>query len=278
MSYPPTPGLNCDKLRDVNPRRATKGYATRELWECWLANADGTVNESGVIDADTIIDDPLLPAMGSPHPKFPNAIVIDKMVTQVVANWSVIVQVIYQGWGLYHGGPTAQIESYGQEFPLELPVWRRLQSSSEDPSGPPTTYTRYVRDHNVFWQRTTVFRTETVYLSGNQADSIQGIVTTNAGCWYNFRDGPSMLLSGKTRVLFDGTSRTVALYKFYTWGAVPEIPAGSAFGNDVLIPALPALCVYSDYENPLDQSLPPIITPVPFLAAAPQGAQLPGRP
>lgn len=264
----------CDRLRNENPEWVTKGYASTEEWECWASNDDGSVNQNGLIDPRTVIDDPGLPGKGQPHAIFPSAIVVGKRVSQVVANWSVIVQVYYRAYGLYHGGPRPQVSARGDEVPLDLPVWRKLPYSSDINSGALTYY--YARaDPKCWWTRLTMYRTETKYLTGDAVNSISDLIAQNVGCYYFFRGIP-YLLSGQTDVAFDGTSRSVVHYRFYTYGTVPEIEVGSAFGNDVLIPELPMLYTYSERQDPNDITRPPIITAVPFITVCPQGGPLLG--
>lgn len=268
-----TPGINCDRLREENPQWTQRGYATTECWECWYANSDGSVNENGLVDPRTVIDDPGLPAKGAPHPIFPSALVIDKRVSQVVANWSVIVVVTYRGWGLYHGGPRGLISAYGQEEELELPVWRRLQQSDATTGTSLTFYT--LASPPVMWRRVTVYRCETKFIPGQNVSAIQNTICANAGAWYVF-DGQYFLLSGRSGATYDGTGFTAVNYRFYTLGPVPAMAAGSVLGNDVAIPALPALYTYSSRLDPNNRSAPPIITAVPLQITAPQGQPLPG--
>lgn len=256
-----TPGINCDRLREENPQRTQRGYASTELWECWCANADGTVNENGLVDPRTVIDDPGLPAMGSPHPIFPSALVIDKRVSQVVANWSVIVVVSFRGWGLYHGGPRAGVRAATDTCYVALPVWVKITDNAQ---------VSYKEKPRSYPQKVSL-RVETKFLGGNQFDAVQNAIAVNAGLFYTF-NATLYRLSDRSSAVYDGTAFTRVEYVFERPAPIPAIapdPGQAAWGNAVAIPALPSFYTYASI--PKD---PPIVNAVAPLEG--NGASLPG--
>lgn len=262
----------CEKCRDVNPERVTKGYASTEPWECYAANADGSVNENGYVDPDTVIDDAGLPGMGHSHPKFPSAQVIGKRVSQVIANWSVMVQLTYRSWGTYSGGPRQISSASSASRLIQLPVWRKKTDGAvewwEEDVGCGTQVHRAV-----------AIRTETRFLGGNEVDTVQTAIANNVGQLYQLPVGSNVWyrLSEQTSAVYGGGTYTRADYRFERDAAMPLIVVNDpvwALGNDVKIPALPPLYFWASYPDPTSSALPPVIVPVPPLAVV--GTRLPG--
>lgn len=266
-----TPGINCDRLREENPQWTQRGYATTECWECWYANSDGSVNENGLVDPRTVIDDPGLPAKGAPHPIFPSAIVIDKRVSQVVANWSVIVVVTYRGWGLYHGGPRGLSDGYNRSLLTELPIWQRFTDG---------TVVGWARKEGIRYPRMVSVRCETRFIGGNAFDAVQAAIVANAGTLWMI-GGVQYRFSDQSTASYDGSTYTRANYRFERECALPAIPALSGWGNDNAIPALPALYYWSDRPDTQSSANAPVVSAVPPLAATggpPNFPALPGFP
>lgn len=256
-----TPGINCDRLREENPEWTPRGYASGELWECWHANSDGSVNLNGLVDPRTVIDDAGLPGKGAPHPIFPSAIVVGKRVSQVVANWSVIVLVTYRGWGLYHGGPRAGVRASTDTCYVALPVWIRVVDNGQ---------ASHVEKPRSYPQKVAL-RVETKFLGGNQFDAVQNAIALNAGLFYTF-NGTLYRLSDRCSAVYDGTAFTRIEYVFERPAPIPAIaadPGQTGWGNAVAIPALPSFYTYASIRKD-----PPIINVVPPLEG--NGAALPG--
>lgn len=262
----------CEKLRDVNPERVTKGYASTESWECYAANADGSVNENGLVNPETVIDDAGLPGMGHSHPTFPSAVVIGKRVLQVIANWSVIVQLTYRSWGIYSGGPRQISAASSAERIVQLPVWRKKTDGTtqwwEEDVG---------QDTRVY--RPVAVQTETRFLSGGEVGNVQTAIANNIGQLYQLPASSNVWyrLSGQTSAVYSGGSYMRADYRFERDAAMPSIEVADPtwpLGNDVKIPALPPLYFWVSYPSPISSALPPVIVPVPPLAVA--GTRLPG--
>lgn len=271
MAFPPIPGINCDKLKEETPQRTSRGYATTELWECWYADSAGGPNYNGLVDPQTIIDNPGLPGMGASHGSLPGAIVIDKRVTQVVANWSVIVAVLYRGWGLYHGGPRATGVSYSSRVEIELPIWNRSTDG---------VVVGWLRKDGINVPRMVALRQETRFVGGNQQSVIEDAVAANSGTLWTI-NGNLYRLSDRCSAWYDGTSYTRTNYVFERECALPSVPAGSSWGNDNLIPALPALYVWSDRADSISSANPPVVSanpPLAVLGGPPAFPSLPGFP
>jgi hypothetical protein len=262
--------LNAVAIRDPIIADDLKGVLIYQPYEVFDDDGTGKVNPNGLIDPNTAISVPQVPAKGTPHPNYPQAIVTTRRLQQVISNASVIVMVAYRSYGLYHGGPRAISEASGDQREIELPVWNRYTDAG---------IVNWIQDKDCSMPRNVSVRTETRFIVGNSFALVQKALALNVGQLFTI-DGDLYRLSGQSSAYYDGTQFTRVNYRFERDAAIPVIPVGT-LGNDVAIPALPALYLWASRPDPISSATPPTILAVPpraVLGGPPAFPALPGFP
>jgi hypothetical protein len=259
-----------EKLRDERTGRTSRGYYATQVWEVLYVEDDGfTINLNGVVDPNTAPDHPMVPGYGTAHPTYPSAIVVDKRVVKVHANWSVFVAVIFRGWGLYSGGPRNTAEAYSEQRLIEVPIWRQLPAA-----GGVGGY----EEDRIARNREVALRVYTRFRAGNEQEQIGDAISDNIGKAYTV-SGRLYVLSGRSSAHYDGQAYTRATYIFERPGELAAIPANSpGWGNAIAVPALPAHYLYSSIRHsaPANPLSPPVVNAVqPNIV---NGGTLPGFP
>jgi hypothetical protein len=259
-----------EKLRDEKPGRTSRGYYATEVWEVLYVEDDNTtINLNGVVDPRQAPEHPMVPAHGQPHPTFPSAIVVDKRVIKVHANWSVFVAVSYRGWGLYSGGPHSAAVSYTDQRIIEVPIWRIIPTA-----GGLSGY----EENLIPRTREVALRVYTRFRAGNEQEQIGDAISDNVGKAYTL-NGRLYVLSGRSSASYDGQAYTRAVYVFERPGELAAIPASDPnWGNTIAVPPLPAHYLYSSlrHSTPTNPTSPPVVNAVqPNIVF---GGPLPGIP
>jgi hypothetical protein len=260
------PSIRADKLRDEAPRRSIRGYSGTELWEVWCANDDGTMNTNAAVSPREAMEHAELPKIGTGVGPGGSARV-DVGVVKVVGPWSVIVAVMYRGWGLYSGIPRSRSRTWGKGVDEIVPVY-----TSKNLGGGVLAY--WLND-SFKWIRHRTYRSEVRSLPGNQINVVQAAISRSIGGWYQIGTD-FFILSGESRADYDGGTFTIAEYLFESWSKFPGVPVGDpVLRNAVAIPAIGNLETWSYSAEPEASSVP-VISVVPKDRFASQGLALPG--
>jgi len=269
-----------EKTMYENPQRDSRGYSNTQVWEVYpyLDLTPGTLDPNGYVDPTTVLTTQYpvnLPTFGSSLP--PYGLCVGVRIIEVKSRTCILVGVFYRSYGLFVGGPRPSTSSYSDTRYITLPIWNRRTDG---------TVVFWVENDTVQYPRTTIVRVETRFIGGSAVNQVMNAVAINAGTVWII-DGLQYILSDRTRVVYDGGAYTRAEYAFERACEVPAIapdPGGTLYGNDIAIPFLPALYLYSSRPNPTTSANPPQIAAVPPPADfggplhAPPYPSLPGFP